>query len=173
MKITDTQVLFWRTADIYSNWHPSEFTLPYSFDVDVRGFVFDNAEQALMFYKAQMMGDEETSLKILAAKGQHPNVVKQLGRQVKNWNEKMWVAGREQVMVEILVEKFHQNPNLEDQLLATGIRRIAEASPVDKIWGIGLEENDPRCADERQWQGLNLLGDTLEKTRSILLEWPA
>jgi len=36
-----------------------------------------------------------------------------------------------------------------------------------------LEENDPRCADESQWQGLNLLGDTLEKARGILLQWPA
>ena len=37
-----------RSINESSNWHPSEFTLPYSFDVDVKGVVFDNAEQALM-----------------------------------------------------------------------------------------------------------------------------
>ncbi|MDR6208305.1 putative NAD-dependent protein-ADP-ribosyltransferase YbiA (DUF1768 family) [Paraburkholderia graminis] len=25
MKTTDTMVLFWRTTEIYSNWHPAAF----------------------------------------------------------------------------------------------------------------------------------------------------
>ena len=62
--------------------------------------------------------------------------------------------------------KFAQHPNLRRFLLDTGNRILVEASPVDKIWGIGLAQDDPRAQNPLQWQGLNLLGFALMKVRA-------
>ena len=53
-------------------------------------------------------------------------------------------------------------------LESTGARRIAEASPHDKVWGIGLIASDPRAASPTSWCGLNLLGQALVHTRDSL-----
>jgi ribA/ribD-fused uncharacterized protein len=43
-----------------------------------------------------------------------------------------------------------------------------EASPLDRVWGIGLTADDPRAADPSSWLGLNLLGEALMEVRSRL-----
>jgi len=43
----------------------------------------------------------------------------------------------------------------------TGGKTIVEASPYDKIWGIGLSKDDPRALDRSQWQGTNWLGEAI------------
>jgi len=45
---------------------------------------------------------------------------------------------------------------------------IAEASPHDAIWGIGLSADDPRAQDVENWPGLNLLGKALVQVRNEL-----
>ena len=42
---------------------------------------------------------------------------------------------------------------------------MAEASPLDLVWGIGLRADDPRAKDTRQWRGKNLLGEVLSAVR--------
>lgn len=64
--------------------------------------------------------------------------------------------------------KFSQNRALRDYLLTTGGRVLVEASPVDRIWGIGLAANDERALDPRAWRGLNLLGIALMEVRARL-----
>jgi ribA/ribD-fused uncharacterized protein len=71
-------------------------------------------------------------------------------------------------VVEGSVAKFGQNPQLGRFLLGTGDRVLVEASPLDRIWGIGLAANDARAADPEQWLGLNLLGEALMEARAIL-----
>lgn len=44
----------------------------------------------------------------------------------------------------------------------------AEASPRDRIWGIGLAEDDPQASSPRTWRGLNLLGFALMEARDQL-----
>ena len=64
--------------------------------------------------------------------------------------------------------KFTQNEELKTQLLATAGTTLVEASPYDKIWGIGLAATDPRAEDPTQWKGLNLLGKILTQLREEL-----
>jgi ribA/ribD-fused uncharacterized protein len=71
-------------------------------------------------------------------------------------------------MVEGLFEKFNQNPLLKEALLNTCDTIIVEASPVDRIWGIGLTEDDPRALDQSTWRGQNLLGITLMRVRDAI-----
>jgi hypothetical protein len=65
--------------------------------------------------------------------------------------------------------KFSQNPELAEFLLKTGSRVLVEASPVDRIWGIGLAQDDERCADPNRWDGLNLLGFALMDVRANMM----
>lgn len=73
-------------------------------------------------------------------------------------------------MLEGTVLKFRQNPDLRSKLDATGDKIIVEASPLDKIWGIGLAEKSALEKGEKAWRGLNLLGKALMKARTILRE---
>jgi len=66
------------------------------------------------------------------------------------------------------IAKFGQNPALKTFLLNTGHRILVEASPTDRIWGIGWSENDPQTQNPEQWRGLNLLGFALMVARSQL-----
>lgn len=50
-------------------------------------------------------------------------------------------------------------------MLETGNRKFAEASSYDKIWGIGLHEDDKDVLDESKWRGQNLLGKILTEIR--------
>jgi ribA/ribD-fused uncharacterized protein len=65
---------------------------------------------------------------------------------------------------------FVQHPLLGDFLVGTGQRILVEASPVDRIWGIGRSRDDPAAADPGRWRGLNLLGFVLMQVRDILAE---
>lgn len=66
--------------------------------------------------------------------------------------------------------KFDQHPALRAFLLATGQRVLVEASPVDRIWGIGLNRDDPAAGEPGRWRGLNLLGFALMQVREALRE---
>ena len=71
-------------------------------------------------------------------------------------------------MYQALEYKFTQNPKLKELLLSMGDKEFVEASPYDKIWGIGLDENDVRCLDKSQWQGKNWLGEAIMEVRDRL-----
>lgn len=72
------------------------------------------------------------------------------------------------LVVEGNVAKFSQNPDLKEFLLGTGDAVIVEASPYDKIWGIGLKANDERARNPETWRGENLLGFALMDVREEL-----
>ena len=158
MKTTDKFVLFWN--GIYSNWEPSPFVW--------NGMEFNCGEQYMMCHKAKMFEDWGTLLRIMETSD--PGTQKKLGRTVKGFDQAKWEEKCIDIMVEGLLCKFEQNPKMKEELLATGDRIIAEASPVDKIWGIGLAENDSRCLDVNTWQGKNYLGVVLMKVRELLKE---
>ena len=92
------------------------------------------------------MGDQKTRELIMAETG-HPKKYKALGRKVKPWDEAKWKEVRSDIVYRATQMKFNQNETLKQTLLATKETIIAEASPFDKIWGIGLSSTDPRCQD--------------------------
>ena len=85
----------------------------------------------------------------------------------KNYKDKIWASRRYQAMVDALTAKF-QDPELKRILLNTGDRILVEASPYDRIWGIGLSEQSPFIYDEKNWKGQNLLGKALMEVREKL-----
>lgn len=127
---------------------------------------FPSAEHWMMLQKALLFKDVEMAREILAAPGENMALVKSLGRKVKNFDEDEWVRERERIVLEGNLHKFRQNEELRAKLLATGNKRIVEASPRDRIWGIGFGEKNG--LKNRQRWGLNLLGSALEQTRAML-----
>lgn len=144
----------------FSNWHRASFTDPSSL------IVFSNSEQFFMFMKARFFGDEETAKKIAATP--HPAENKALGRQIRNYNDKAWEIVRFSMMVYANYLKFTQNTDLKWALLETNDTVLVEASPYDKIWGIGISVGD--AEEGRKWDGKNLLGEALMFVRKMIRE---
>ena len=149
---------FWQNRSPFSNWYPSIFTH--------NGITFSRGEQYMMYRKAMMFGDVNIAQAILLTG--NPKEQKDLGRMVANYDDAVWSDKRVEVMVDGLFEKFNQNPIPKEALLNTGDTIIVEASPYDRVWGIGLTEDDPRAIDQTQWRGQNLLGITLMKVRDAI-----
>ena len=155
-RITDKYVFFWGSG--FSNWFPVQF--------EYEGKTFHNSEQAFMWEKAKLFGDEETAEKILNTSD--PKTAKELGRQVKNFDGELWQKYSYNIMVAVNHSKYSQNEVLKRTLLSTGDKIIVEASPVDNIWGIGIHWRNNDCLDEANWTGLNLLGKALIDVRKSL-----
>ena len=135
-----------------------------SFVVD--GISYPTAEHWMMAGKARLFNDSEILAKILIAK--HPHAAKKLGRQVRNFDFKIWEANRYEIVLNGNIAKFEQNEALKKYLLSTKNSIIVEASPYDKIWGIGLKKDHPNAKDMATWNGLNLLGFVLMEVRDLL-----
>jgi len=150
---------FFTEANPFSQWYRCTFTVGEN--------TFNCAEQYMMHGKALLFADRETAAKILAA--DHPRQHKALGRKVKPFDDATWKRERAAIVRAGNHAKFTQNAELLDQLLATKGTTLVEASPYDKIWGIGLAATDPRAQDPAQWKGQNLLGKILTELRDQLL----
>ncbi|TDE32188.1 NADAR family protein [Actinomadura sp. 6K520] len=141
-----------------SQWWPSPFT--------VEGVTYATAEHYMMAEKARLFGDGETAAAVLAAP--HPRRAKDLGRRVRNFDERTWKEHRTTIVTRGNEAKFAQHEDMRDYLLGTRARILVEASPLDRVWGIGLSADDPRAEDPAAWQGQNLLGFALMTTRDAL-----
>ncbi|SNT66236.1 hypothetical protein SAMN05421812_13517 [Asanoa hainanensis] len=141
-----------------SQWWPAPFV--------VDGVRYATAEHYMMAGKARLFGDEELAGRMLAAA--HPGAVKALGRQVRSFDEAVWAEHRFELVVAGNVAKFGQHPDLGRFLSGTGNRVLVEASPLDRVWGIGLAADDPDASDPTRWRGLNLLGFALMHARARL-----
>ncbi|WP_082393081.1 NADAR family protein [Nocardia arizonensis] len=118
----------------------------------------------MMWRKAMLFDDAATAERVLAAG--HSKQAKDLGREVRDFDETVWNRNRFEIVVAGNTAKFDQHPDLGDYLRHTGGRVLVEAGPVDRVWGIGLAADDPRVEDPARWRGLNLLGFALVRARS-------
>ncbi|MQA87393.1 MAG: DUF1768 domain-containing protein [Streptosporangiales bacterium] len=138
----------------------------HGFTVD--GMTYRTAEHWMMAHKARLFGDEQTFARIVES--EHPRQAKELGRGIDSFDETTWVNHRFGIVTAGNLAKFGQHPELRDYLLGTGSRILVEASPVDRVWGIGLAADDDRAVQPHRWRGLNLLGFALMEARALLAE---
>ena len=139
----------------FSQWFPAAFI--------VEGKRYKTAEHWMMAKKALLFGDQEIAEKIMAA--EKPAIAKQLGREVKNFDAVVWEEKAFSIVVEGNQHKFMQNGLLKEYLLQTGNKIIVEASPADKVWGIGLARDAEDAGNPFEWKGTNLLGFALMQVR--------
>ena len=142
----------------FSQWFPAAFQLD--------GITYKTAEHYMMAQKAELFADNEIFEKIIRV--DHPNEAKALGRKIQNYQENIWLEHRFDIVVKGNVAKFSQHPELNNFLCDTQDRILVEASPVDKIWGIGLAADDENAENPLKWKGLNLLGFALMEVRKQL-----
>ncbi|MFI6349872.1 NADAR family protein [Streptomyces sp. NPDC050560] len=142
-------------AGCLSQWWPAAFT--------VDGVEYATAEHWMMAAKARLFGDAEAEEAALAAKT--PAQAKKAGRLVRGFDEEVWAGERFRIVVEGSVHKFGAHTELTEFLLATDRRVLVEASPMDRVWGIGLAADDERAQRPADWRGLNLLGFALMEAR--------
>lgn len=162
-RITDDYVFFW--SGEFSNWYECPFRY--------KGITFFNSEQAFMWEKALFFDDSKTAELIL--KTPNPRENKKLGRNVKGFDSEKWIIVSFPIMVGVNLAKYNQIGNryfrsarCQSLLLSTDNRILVEASPYDKIWGIGIGMEDDDCLDEHKWKGMNLLGKALMEVRKQL-----
>lgn len=141
----------------FSQWFQAPFVVE-----DTR---YPTAEHFMMAEKARLFGDEANRAQVLASRS--PAQAKQLGRQVAGFDETRWNAARFDIVVRGNQAKFSQNTALGDFLRNTGTRVLVEASPVDRIWGIGLAADHDDAQRPQHWRGLNLLGFALMAVRDM------
>ena len=172
-------IYFWGMHSPFSNWHPSKFTID--------GTEYTCSEQYYMRQKALCFGDKKSASAIMATSS--PGVMKRIGICVKGFDQSKWDMVKGGVMAKalyakvcstctlvfyhvlsffILVSQFTQNADLRQDLLGTRGKTLVEASPYDRVWGIGLWKSDPRARQRSTWLGLNLLGELLTKLRETL-----
>ena len=151
---TNTHIFFW--GSFLSNFYPAKMKFA--------GIDFHTSEQLFMFLKAKYFEDHEMA-DMIATRGQDPKDAKRFGRKVVGFDNEVWEGAREDMMYIACQRKF-MDEDLLKQLLATEEKVLVEGSPFDKIWGVGLVYDGETILDEKNWDGLNLLGKVLMRVRT-------
>jgi hypothetical protein len=139
----------------FSQWRYSPFEIDNQF--------YTHAEQYMMYQKAMVFGDLEAAKAVLVSKD--PSIQKAIGRTVRGFNPDVWNSISRDVVFRANVAKFGQSKVLMHELMGTSGTLLVEASPTDKIWGIGLNEIQAYGTTPQQWQGTNWLGQVITEVR--------
>jgi len=116
----------------------------------------------MMYSKAVLFNDPDTAAEIM--KTMNPSTQRALGRKVRNFTDVTWAENRSRIVEEGSYWKFKKDPS---RLLETGDREMVEASPRDRIWGIGFGPKNADAGKRDKW-GMNLLGKALMEARDRL-----
>jgi len=153
--LKDGFILFWNGP--FSQWYPSDF--------QVSGTWYNCVIQYRFSQKAIMFNDLNMYDRIMESS--HPSQQKKLGRRVKRFVPAQWNAMSRKIVYDGNYAKFTQVERLTKLMLEMdGI--FVEASPYDKVWGIGLDIHDPRTTIPDQWKGTNWLGEVLTEVRDAI-----
>jgi ribA/ribD-fused uncharacterized protein len=147
------------TASCLSQWYPAPF--------EMGGVRFATAEHFMMVGKAKLFSDNEIVSEIVDAAS--PGAAKALGRKVRNFDAAIWNRHCLDIVTAGNIAKFGQNEAMKQFLLSTGDRVLVEASPVDRVWGIGLSKSHEDAEKPQRWRGQNLLGFALMRARTALM----
>ncbi len=159
-------ITFFTEKDVYSQWYQSDFTETYP---DGKSITFSCCEQYMMYHKAKLFKDDMIASEVLQETSQ--GRMKALGRKVENFDNKIWDQHKYSIVKQGNLLKFSQNADLKKEIMQTPDKDIVfvEASPYDKIWGVGLDKTDREVRNPEKWKGQNLLGFALTEVRNELL----
>lgn len=146
------------TKACLSQWYPCEF--------EIDGVIYFTTEQFMMAQKAILFNDIKIYKQILRAKD--PKEYKSLGRQINNFSEEKWEEYKYSIVIKGNLAKFSQNMKLKEFLMKTKDKILVEASPYDKIWGIGKSADSKNLENPNTWNGENLLGFSLMEVRDLI-----
>ena len=142
-----------------SNWYPAEF--------DYAGKHFFNSEQFMMYHKVMMFRKLDLADQIMDTKD--PAKCKKIaGQHFPEFDSVLWEKTCKAIVKRGVKAKFAQNEDILETLLATGNALLAECSPYDRKWGIGIDIKDPDRLKIAMWKGSNLLGRILMEVREEL-----
>lgn len=152
----DKYTFFW--SGPFSNWSAAPFVLD--------GQKYNCVEQYMMQKKALMFGDEEIANEIM--KTNNPREQKAWGRKVRGFEMAKWASVARDIVFRGCLAKFTQNPEMYEELMKTSGTLVVEASPLDKVWGIGLDAKAATATPIDDWKGTNWLGQCITEVREIL-----
>ncbi|GAA3594343.1 NADAR family protein [Flavivirga amylovorans] len=142
----------------FSQWWIAPFT--------VDNIIYKTAEHWMMAEKARLFNDDKNLEEII--KSNSPVEAKQWGRKVIGFTPEKWNEHKYEIVKLGNIHKFSQHPELEEFLLNTKKRVLVEASPRDRIWGIGMGASNEKAKNPLLWRGKNLLGFALMEVRDEL-----
>ena len=143
----------------FSNWYAAEF--------DYAGKHFVNSEQFMMYHKVMMFRKYDLAEQIMNT--DDPAKCKNIaGQKFPEFDADLWERTCFHVVKRGVKAKFAQNEDILRVLLGTGNELLAESSPYDKKWGIGIDIKDPAHEVSAKWKGMNLLGRVLMEVREEL-----
>jgi len=145
-------------AHVLSQWFPHPFTR--------EGVRYRTAEHFMMAEKARLFADQDRLTMILDAES--PGEAKRLGREVQGFSSEVWDRECVAIVRTGSIAKFASTLEMRSYLVGTGSRVLVEASPRDRIWGVGLALSNPAIEQPSQWLGRNLLGFALMQARAVL-----
>ncbi|MCM3782529.1 NADAR family protein [Neobacillus mesonae] len=151
------------SSSCFSQWWTCSFM--------INGESYSCTEQYMMAEKARLFQDDKMLTAIMQAK--HPKEMKAYGRAVTGFDQSVWEQHCYDIVKRGNYAKFKQNPDLWHYMKSTKGRILVEASPVDRIWGIGMSKDDPAAHNPMKWRGRNLLGFALTEVRDELLSQEA
>ena len=162
IRLTDKHAFF------YTEWPSNFWRTKFTWKAFGEEHEFFCTEQAFMWAKAKYFGDNDSATMILNYSD--PMRCKGRGRLVKNYNDKQWSLVRYSFMHDVNFEKYTQDPKVKEKLLDPVFdgKEFVEASPTDRIWGIGFGQADAPD-DESKWLGQNLLGQVITQVRDEIL----
>ena len=142
-----------------SNYYDHEVVNKY------RHLSFPSLDHAYQHTEACRFNDTASADAILCARS--PSDAKRLGSKIKGFKAANWKNSREEVMTNLLKQKFAPGTPLADTLKATACKKLAEAGLSD-TYSIGLQLHSKDVFDSTKWKQ-NLLGKILMKIRGELL----
>ncbi|WVR00040.1 hypothetical protein IAU59_007182 [Kwoniella sp. CBS 9459] len=143
-----------------SQWFATSFV-----DPDHPHLTFPTAEHYMMYSKALIF---DPSVADDIARAPTPEKAKEMGRKIRNFDREKWNETADDVVERGNYLKFGQNDDLLKVILRTKGKTLVEASPTDRIWGIGFGVNDAKGKEE-QW-GSNRMGLALTRARDRLVK---
>lgn len=153
----DKYTFFW--SGPFSNWTKCPFVLD--------DLPYNCVEQYMMFKKAMLFNDLEIANNIVATS--NPREQKAWGRKVRGFQWDVWSSVARDIVYRGCIAKFTQNADLFEELRNTEGTLIVEASPLDLVWGIGLDAKTAAVTPIDQWKGSNWLGQCLTEARETLI----